>query len=121
VETLILMPVALGIVAWYWATPTGSAMAQGWDLALAVAWSGPMTAIPLMWFAIAARRLPYTVMGFLQFSSPTIVFVLGLTVFDQELRLAQLACFVMIWAAAALFTWELLRGRRAAATKPVPA
>ena len=38
-----------------------------------------MTALPLMWFAIAARRLPYTVMGFLQFSSPTIVFVLGLT------------------------------------------
>ena len=122
IETLILMPVALGIVAWHWTTPAGPAPGLGWDVALAVAWSGPMTAFPLMWFAIAARRLPYTVMGFLQFSSPTIVFVLGLTVFGEELRLAQLACYVLIWAAAALFTWELLRGRKAGAVEdPVPA
>jgi len=119
VETMILYPVALGIIAWSSTTPAGPAVTQGWDVALAVAWSGPMTAIPLMWFAIAARRLPYTVMGFLQFSSPTIVFLLGLTVFGEELRPAQLGCYVMIWAAAALFTWELLRGRKA--EEPVPA
>ena len=119
IETLILMPVALGIVAWHWAAPAGPALGQGWKVALAVAWSGPMTAFPLMWFATAARRLPYTVMGFLQFSSPTIVFVLGLTVFGEELRPAQLGCYVLIWAAASLFTWELLRGRRA--EEPVPA
>jgi len=112
VESLILYPVALGIVGWYWITPAGPALARGWGTALAVAWSGPMTAIPLMMFATAARRMPYTVIGFLQFSSPTIVFVLGLTVFGEELRPAQLACYVLIWAAAALFTWELLRGRR---------
>jgi chloramphenicol-sensitive protein RarD len=119
VESMILYPVALAIVGWYWTAPGGPALAQGWGTALAVAWSGPMTAIPLMMFATAARRMPYTVIGFLQFSSPTIVFVLGLTVFGEELRPAQLACYVLIWAAAALFTWELLRGRRAEA--PVPA
>ena len=119
VETLILLPVALGIVAWHWTTPAGPAFARGWEVGLAVALSGPMTAIPLMWFGIAARRLPYTVMGFLQFSSPTIVFVLGLTVFGEELRPAQLACYVLIWAAAGLFTWELLRGRPA--EEPIPA
>lgn len=118
VETLILLPVALGIAGWYGASPAGPALAQGWQVALAVAWSGPMTALPLMWFATAARRLPYTVMGFLQFSSPTIVFLLGLTVFGEELRLAQLACYVLIWAAAALFTWELLRGRQAEQAVP---
>ena len=78
-----------------------------------------MTALPLMWFAIAARRMPYTVIGFLQFISPTVVFVLGLTVFGEELKLAQLGCYVLIWAAAVLFTLELLRGRKAEA--PVPA
>jgi chloramphenicol-sensitive protein RarD len=121
VETLILMPAALGIAAWYWQAPGGSALTQGLGVALAVAWSGPMTAVPLMMFATAARRLPYTVMGFLQFSSPTIVFVLGLTVFGEQLKPAQLGCYVLIWAAAALFTWDLLRGRRApAAEEPVP-
>ena len=73
VESMILYPIALAIVGWYWATPGGSAIFQGWDVALAVAWSGPMTAVPLMMFATAARRMPYTVIGFLQFSSPTIV------------------------------------------------
>ncbi len=111
VESLILMPVALAIVAWYGHEPAGSALTHGWGLAMAVAWSGPMTAVPLMLFAAAARRMPYTVIGFLQFGSPTIVFFLGLTVFGEELRPAQLACYVLIWAAAALFTWDLLRGR----------
>ena len=58
-------------------------------------------------------------MGFVQFSSPTIVFLLGLTVFGEHLRLAQLACYVLIWIAAGLFTWELLRGRKV--EEPVPA
>jgi chloramphenicol-sensitive protein RarD len=119
VESMILCPVALAIVGWYWTAPAGPALAQGWGTALAVAWSGPMTAIPLMMFATAARRMPYTVIGFLQFISPTVVFLLGLFVFGEELRPAQLACYVLIWAAAALFTWELLRGRKA--EEPVPA
>lgn len=113
VESLILMPVALAIVGWHWTSPAGSALAQGWGLGLAVAWSGPMTAVPLMMFATAARRMPYTVIGFLQFLSPTVVFLLGLTVFNEPLRPAQLGCYVLIWAAATLFTWDLLRTRRA--------
>ncbi len=112
VESMILMPVALGIVAWYWTTAEGPAMGQGTGVALAVAGSGPMTAIPLIMFATAARRMPYTVIGFLQFTSPTIVFLLGLLYFGEELKPVQLACFIAIWAAAGLFTWELLRGAK---------
>jgi chloramphenicol-sensitive protein RarD len=118
VESMILYPAALGIAGWYWTMPEGPALGRGWEVALAVAWSGPMTAVPLMWFATAARRLPYTMVGFLQFISPTIVFVLGVTVFGEELRPAQLACFILIWAAASLFTWELLRGRKAEEVVP---
>jgi chloramphenicol-sensitive protein RarD len=121
IESLILCPIALAIVGWYWQTPAGTALGQGWGVALAVAWSGPMTAVPLMMFATAARRMPYTVVGFLQFISPTVVFVLGLTVFGEPLRPAQLGCYVLIWMAAALFTWDLLRGRKArAAEEGVP-
>jgi len=112
VESMILYPPALALAGWYWASPAGSAMTHGAATALAVALSGPMTAVPLMLFAAAARRMPYTVIGFLQFSSPTIVFLLGLTVFGEELHPAQLACYVLIWAAAALFTWDMVRNRR---------
>ena len=109
VETLILFPIAALIVLWFGAGPDGSAMAQSWPVALAVAGSGLMTAIPLLMFASATRSMPYTVIGFLQFISPTVVFLMGVFVFGEDLKPAQLACFVAIWAAAALFTVGLFR------------
>lgn len=112
VETLLLIVPALGVVMWYAAQPAGSSMAQGWGLAAAIALGGPMTAVPLMLFATAARRMDYTLIGFLQFLSPTIVFLLGLFWFHEELKPAQLGCFVMIWAAMALFVWDLFLRRR---------
>jgi chloramphenicol-sensitive protein RarD len=57
--------------------------------------------------------------GFLQFISPTIVFLLGLFVFGEALKPAQLACFVAIWCAALLFVWDILRGTKGEALNPV--
>ena len=111
------MPVALAVAGWFAAGPQGTAMAVSWPQALAIALSGLMTGVPLMMFAEAARRLPYTVVGFIQFASPTIVFLLGLFYFGEELHMAQLAAFIAIWIAAGLFTWDLLRSRRPAAPK----
>jgi chloramphenicol-sensitive protein RarD len=119
IESLILGPIALAVVGWFAARPAGSALGHGPGLAAAVAFSGPMTAFPLLMFAFAARRLPYTLMGLFQFASPTIVFLLGLLVFRETLRPAQLACFVVIWAAVALFVWDILRGTKGEALNPV--
>jgi len=119
IESLILAPVSLAVVGWFAAQPAGSALTHGPVVAAAVAFGGPMTAFPLILFAFAARRLPYTVMGFLQFTSPTIVFLLGLFVFGEKLNPAQLACFVAIWCAALLFVWDILRGSKGEALNPV--
>ena len=121
VEAIVLAPLSLALVWWFAQQPAGSALAQGPLVAFGVVMGGPMTAIPLIMFAFAARRLPYTVIGFLQFSSPTIVFLLGLFFFGEELKPAQLACFVAIWAAAALFIWDVVRGASAekAVAEPV--
>ncbi len=116
VETLLLMPIALAIIAFYAVSSEGSAINQGWDVALAIGFSGPMTAVPLLLFAVAARRMPYTLIGFLQFSSPTIVFLLGMYLFGEELKPAQLVCFILIWSAAALFCWDLFRRKDQAAS-----
>lgn len=118
VEAMILVPFSLVIVAWYAHSPQGTALGQGWAVTAAIALSGPMTALPLLLFASATRVLTYTVMGFLQFLSPTVVFLLGLFVFGEELKPAQLACFIAIWAAAVLFTVGVLRKPR---DVPVPA
>ncbi|MGZ3256834.1 MAG: EamA family transporter RarD [Croceibacterium sp.] len=119
VESLILAPFALAVVGWFATQPAGSALTHGPLIAAGVAFGGPMTAVPLIMFAFAARRLPFTVMGFLQFTSPTIVFLLGLFVFGEKLNSAQLACFVAIWCAALLFVWDIVRGTRGEALNPI--
>jgi len=119
VESLLLLPAALAIIGWYAASPAGPAFGRDALESVAIVMGGPMTALPLILFAAAARQMPYTAIGFMQFLSPTIVFLLGLTVFGEALRPAQLAAFVAIWAAAALFVWDLLRGRKHAAEEAV--
>ena len=117
IESAILLVPALG-VAWYYAqSPAGSSFVQNISLSLAIMLGGALTAFPLLLFAIAARKLPYSTLGFIQFLAPSIVFILGLTVFGEELNFAQAACFACIWAAAAIFVWDLWsRSRKPAAS-----
>lgn len=120
VEVLLLTPPSLAML-WWLDTHGGLHFGETWGTSLAIMLSAPMTGIPLTLFAAAARLLPYTLVGFLQFSSPTIVFLIGLLVFGEELKPAQLACYVMIWLAVAIFVWDLFRNRRRAqAEQPVP-
>ena len=108
---LLLIPAAL--VAWYYAgQPAGSSFGRNPGLSAAIMLGGALTAFPLLAFAIAARRLAYSLLGFIQFLAPSIVFILGLTVFGQDLNPVQLACFVCIWTAAAIFVWDLWRRSR---------
>lgn len=112
VESALLLPVAGGIAWWYAASPAGSSFGHDLWLSLAIVLGGVVTAVPLLLFAIAARRMDYSTLGFIQYLTPTIVFLLGLTVFREELRPAQLGSFVLIWTAIAIFVWDLLRRRR---------
>ena len=82
------------------------------DHRLTEALAGLLGALPLLMFAIASRRMAFSMLGFLQYLAPTIVFLLGLFVFDEPLRQVQLACFVLIWTAAAVFVWDLWSRRR---------
>ena len=82
-----------------------------------VACSGVITATPLLLFATAAQRMSYSALGFVQYEAPTLVFLIGLFVFDEALRPVQLACFLLIWAAIAIYSWDIWsrRNREAAA------
>ncbi|HCI61441.1 MAG TPA: EamA family transporter RarD, partial [Erythrobacter sp.] len=116
IESALLLLPSLA-VAWYYAQTQGSSFAVSTELSLAIMAGGVVTAFPLLLFAIAARKLPYSMLGFIQFLAPSIVFVLGLTVFGEELKPVQAACFACIWAAAAIFVWDLVaRTRKPAAS-----
>ena len=81
---------------------------------------GALTAIPLLLFTAAAKRLPYSTLGFLQYVAPSLQFLLAVLVFGEPLTAAHLVCFGAIWTALALFVGEGVRlGRRAAQPRAV--
>lgn len=113
IESAILLLPSAAIAAWYAAGPAGSSFGVSLSLSLAIVLGGVLTAVPLLLFAIAARRMDYSTLGFIQFLAPSIVFVLGLTVFDKPLLPVQMVSFALIWTALAVFVWDLLAKRRA--------
>ena len=114
-ETLLLAPLVLPALLWLTLAP-GGAMARGdWALNGWLWMSGPITALPLLCFAAAARRLPLATLGLMQYLSPTLQFVLGVWIFHEPLQPAQLLGFVFIWGGLALYSGEALyRASRAA-------
>ena len=74
--------------------------------------TGVVTALPLAWFTAAARRLPLSTVGLLQYLAPTGQLITALAVFGETLPRDRLIAFGFIWTALALFTIELVRGRR---------
>lgn len=112
IESGLLLVPSIGVAGWY-AVQSGSSFAVSPQLSGAIVLGGVLTAIPLLMFAVAAKRMPYSTLGFIQFLAPSIVFVLGLTVFEEPLKPAQAACFGFIWSAAAIFGWDMWRRSRA--------
>ncbi len=112
VETMLLLIPSLATVWFYAQSPAGSSMSHGLGSSLLLVGGGAMTGIPLLLFAAAARRMDYSSLGMVQYCAPTIVFLLGVFVFGEQLRPVQLACFVLIWVAIAVFVWDILAQRR---------
>lgn len=122
-ETALVAPLAIGFLLWTaWTGAgaiSGSAIASGdLSLLLLLIAAGPVTAIPLIWYAAGARRLRYTTIGFLQYLAPTCHFLLAVLLFGEPFDTAQLVTFACIWTAVAVFTGDsLTRSRRAAAVR----
>lgn len=108
-ETLIVAPLALGYIVWCETSGAG-ALSQGstghdWLLAA----SGPVTALPLLWFTEAARRLPLSTLGFFQYVAPTLQFLLAVACYGEHVTPAHAVTFALIWAGLVLFTYDARR------------
>lgn len=114
IETIILAPVALGWILWLSSQGQGGLGIDTLTTILLVA-AGAITAVPLLLFTAAAKRLPYSTLGFLQYIAPSLQFLLAVLVFGEALTTAHMICFGAIWTALAIFAAEGVRlGRRAA-------
>lgn len=108
VETVLLAPFLLAFLLVESAAGRGSFGQSGGTDALLIL-SGVVTAMPLLMFAAAARRLRYTTIGLLQFMSPSLQFAQAVFLFGEALRPVQAATFALIWAGCALYAWDSLR------------
>lgn len=97
------------------------AFGRDWADSLLLAASGPMTALPLMLFSYAARRVRYATLGLVQYLNPTLQLLVAALVFREAFGPWQAAAFAMIWAALALYSLATLREERRAAMPPPPA
>jgi chloramphenicol-sensitive protein RarD len=111
-ETAILFPVALtflialqlrGDLAFGHEGPTNLVLLIG---------TGAVTAVPLLLFGVAATNLSLTTIGLLQYLGPILQFIVGLTIFDEDMTTARWAGFILVWLALVIFTWDAISSRR---------
>lgn len=118
--SLMLVP-AVAIVVWG-ATQSSSvvrtASASSWVLVLG---SGIVTVVPLVLFAGAAKHVPLTLMGPLQYMVPTINLALGWLVYHEELPFSRFVGFVLVWSGLVLVAGDSLRRRRTSPSTANPA
>ncbi|HJQ15774.1 MAG TPA: EamA family transporter RarD [Allosphingosinicella sp.] len=114
IETALLSPIALGWLLWQHLHGAGSFGSDRLTDALIVL-SGTVTAVPLLLFHAAAKRLPYSNLAFLAYIGPSLQFVLAVLVFGERLTLAHAICFGAIWIALIISSIGGVRDSRAAA------
>jgi len=112
IETTLLLP--LGVAQLF--VLAGLVQIQfgyaGLGPSLALAAYGVLTAIPLLFFGAAAKRLPLSYIGFMQYLTPTLQFLLGLLVFQEPMPTARWIGFAMVWFALSILTFDALRQAR---------
>lgn len=115
-EMVVAAPIATLFLVWW--ISRGMLTANSWNVQLLLVACGPVTISPLLLFAVAARRLPLSMVGMLQYICPTLHFLLAV-LNGEEFTAAKIASFVLIWIAVALFIYDSYRAP-APATLPTP-
>jgi chloramphenicol-sensitive protein RarD len=111
-ETLWLTPIALGLLVWVYLTSGLSLGTLGpWHTALLLM-AGAVTSIPLLFFGAAARRLPLSVIGLMQYLAPIMQFVFGVAIMGEPMPLERWIGFSLVWVALVILSVDALSHRR---------
>ncbi len=120
-ETAFLVPVAAGYLFFLLARGEAAFVRAEPSLLGLLAFTGVMTALPLLWFSNAARRLPLSTLGFFQYIAPTGQFLLAVLLYREPFSAVQLQSFILIWIAVAIFSLEAhFRRRRGSLRADLP-
>jgi chloramphenicol-sensitive protein RarD len=124
VETILLAPLALGYIVFLHGVGRSAFVANDPATCALLAASGVVTAVPLLLFTAAARRLRFSTLGFLQYLAPTIQFLLAVLLFHEVMTGRKWIAMALIWTAVAVYLVDSLRAlaqHRAIAARLEPA
>jgi len=117
IETLWLLPFALIWISWQSLEPSTSlSFGSQQTITLLLIGVGCLSALPLVLFAMATRRIDLSVVGFIMYINPTMQFLIGVFVLEESYPPERLITFVLIWLALLLFTMGLFQLRKTAIT-----
>ena len=111
IEVLVLSPIAAIYLLWLMHAGQSVFVLERPDMIFGLLLAGPLTVLPLLAFALAARRLELSTIGFLQYIAPTMQFCVGLA-YGEKFTLAHAICFGLIWLAVAVFGFDAWRAGR---------
>jgi chloramphenicol-sensitive protein RarD len=118
-ETAILFIPALSYLLVVEAQGSGAIGHMGLPVTALLAVSGVVTAIPLLLFATAARNIPLSTLGLLQYIAPTLQFFIGVWIYNEEFTHQRMIGFGIIWLALLLFSLNGLYQRRRSISSPL--
>ncbi|MBR7798437.1 EamA family transporter RarD [Undibacterium sp. FT137W] len=110
-ETMLLFPFAASYLGWMLVQGESVFLQVETRSQLLLLAAGPITAIPLLMFAAAARRIPLATLGLMQYISPSIQLILGIMLFQEQFSLDRFVGFIGIWIGLGLYTLDSLRFR----------
>ncbi len=111
IETLVLFPLSAAYLLWIMSSGVAAFTSEDPTMVSLLLLAGPVTVLPLLYFALAARRLKLSTVGIMQFIAPTLQFIIGV-LYGEELTAAHAVCFSLIWLAVGLFSWDAWRTSR---------
>ena len=117
IETIVLTPAALAYLAYLASTGQMQWLTtDGTTFGLIIA-SGVITTAPLLCFGQAARTVPLSTLGFMQFIAPSMQFLLAITLLGEPLSTVKLVSFICIWIGLAIYCYDAWRTGRIARAK----
>jgi chloramphenicol-sensitive protein RarD len=119
-ETGIVFPLAMLYLAWVGSTGTGAFLREGPLTDMLLIATGVVTSVPLLMFASAARQIPLTMIGILQYIAPTLQFLIGVFLYHEPLDPPRLIGFGLVWLALVIFWLENYLAHRMPPVQPIP-
>lgn len=107
-ETMVMLVPATTYLVFQEVSGVGAFGHQSWLVTLLLVLAGPVTSIPLILFGVAARRIPLSMIGFLQYLAPTLQFLIGVFIYRESFPTSRLLGFSLIWIALIIYSLDSL-------------